>query len=101
MNMVWDPSQTQQTLQPNVQLSYQAGQSLVSGPTQQPVQPTVQTSAPGSVQQLGPSSPQTLPPTTATTTAFPFQPTTLVSGVSVALVSTILASVKTPQVSVP
>ena len=32
MNMVWDPSQNQQNLQPNVQLPYQDGQHLVSGP---------------------------------------------------------------------
>ena len=38
MNIVWDPSQTQQVLQPNVQLSSQTGQPLVSGSPQQPVQ---------------------------------------------------------------
>lgn len=57
MNMVWDPSQTQQFLQPNVQLSSQSGQPLVSSSTQQPVQLTIQTFAPSLVHQFGPSSP--------------------------------------------
>ena len=33
MNLVWDSSQSQQILQPNVQLSSQSGQPLVSGST--------------------------------------------------------------------
>ena len=33
MNLVWDPSQSQQILQLNVQLSSQSGQPLVSGST--------------------------------------------------------------------
>ena len=98
--MVWNPSQIQQTMQPNVQLPNQPGQPLVSGPTQQPVQPTVQIPAPGSIQQPGPSTPQTPPQTTAAIETF-VQPTTPVSVVSVALVSSIPASVQIPQVSVP
>ena len=49
INTVWDPSQIQQTLQPNVQLPNQPGQPIGSGPTQQPVQPTIQVSSPSSV----------------------------------------------------
>ena len=95
--MVWDPSQTQQTLQPNVQLINHPGQSLVYGPTQQPIQPTIQIPAFGTVQQCGTSSPCTPPQTTATFV----QPTTPISGVSAAPVSTTPASEKIPQVSVP
>jgi len=73
---------------------------LVSGPTQPPVQPTIQIPAPGLVQQPRPSTPQTLPQTAATMTTS-IRPTTPISGVSVAPVSTILASVQIPQVSVP
>lgn len=101
MNMVWDPSQTQRTMQPNVQLSSQIGQPLVYDPNQQPIQPTVQTSAPGLVQQPRPSSPRTPPQTAAATTAASVQPTTPVSRVLVALVSTVPASVQTPQASLP
>ena len=87
-------------MQPNVQLSNQPRQPLVSGSTQQPIQPLAQTPAPSLVQQPGPSSPQT-PSKSAATIATSVQPTTPFSGVSVALVSTIPASVQTPQVSVP
>ena len=80
-----------------MQLSTQPGQPLVSGPTQQPVQPTVQIPAPSSIQQSGPSTPQTLPQTTATSV----QPITPISGVSVALSSSIPTSVQIPQVFVP
>ena len=51
MNIVWDPSQTQQVLQPSVQLSSQTGQPLVSGTPQQPVQSNIQTSVPSIVSQ--------------------------------------------------
>ena len=62
INQVWDPSQTQQTLQqPNVQLPNQPGPSIGFVSTQQSVQPTIQVSAPGSVQQPGPSTPRTSP----------------------------------------
>jgi len=76
-------------------LSSQFGQPLVSGSTQQTVQPTIQTSALGVAHQSGPSSPQT----TAATTATSVQSTPPTSGVSVALVSTIPASI--PQASLP
>ena len=99
MNMVWDPSQSQQILQPNVQLSSQSGQPLVSGSTQQPVQPTIQTSAPSVAHQSGPSSPRTPPQTTTATTAAFVQSTPPTSGVSTAPVSTVPTS--TPQASLP
>lgn len=99
MNMVWNPSQIQQSMQPNVQLLNQPGQPLVFGPTQQPVQPTVQIPELGLVQQHGPSTPHT-PPQTVATIATSIQPTTPVSGVFVAPISTIPASVKIPQVFV-
>jgi len=86
-------------MQPIVQLSSQPKQPLVSSPTQQPIQPIVQTYAPGLVQQPGPSSPRTLLQTAATTTATSVQPTTPISRVSVASISTISASVQTPQAS--
>jgi len=84
-----------------MQLSNQVGQPLVFGPIQQHVQPAVQTSTLGLVQQLRPSSSQTLPRIAATTDAFFVQPTTPVSGLSVAPVSTIPTSVQTPQFFVP
>jgi len=99
MNMVWDPSQSQHILQPNVQLSSQSQQPLVSGSTQQPVQPTIQTSALGVAHHSGPSSPRTPPQTTATTIAAYVQSTPPTSGVSTALVSIVPAS--TPQASLP
>ena len=98
--MVWDPSQYQQPLQPNVQLSYQTGQPIVSGSTQQPAQSAIQTPALSSVQQAGPSTPQT-PPRTAATAATSVQSSTPVSGVSVVPSSTTPVSVQIPQVSVP
>ena len=100
MNMLWDPSQIQQTMQPNVQLLNQPGQPLVSGPTQQPIQTTIQTLAPSSIQQSAPSTPQN-PPQTVATTATSVQPITPVSRVSVAPVSSIPASMQIPQVFVP
>ena len=87
-------------VQPNVQLPNQPGQPIGSGPTQQPVQPTIQVSAPGSVQQPGPSTPQTLPQSFASA-ATSVQPTTPISGVSSAHVSTTLVSIQIPQVSMP
>ena len=97
MTLVWDPSQSQQVLQPNVQLSSQTGQPLVSGSIQQPVQSTIQTSASSIVSQPGPSTPRTLPQTTATTAATSVPSTPPTSGVSTALVSTIPVSI--PQAS--
>jgi len=99
MNLVWDPSQNQQVLQPNVQLSSQTGQPLVSGSPQQPVQTTIQTSAPSVVPQPGPSTPRTLPQTAAATAATSVQSTPPTSGVSTTLVSTV--PVSTPQTSLP
>lgn len=101
MNMVSDPYETQQTMQPNVQLSSQPGQPLVSGLTQQLVQPTVQTFTPGLVQQPRPSSPRTLPQIATTTIATSIQPTTPISRVLVALGSNVLVLVQTPQASLP
>ena len=98
MNLVWDPSQSQQILQPNVQ-SFQTRQPLVSGSTQQPVQSTIQTSAPSVVSQFGPSTPRTPPQKTAATTATSAPSTPLTSGISTAQTSTIPASI--PQVSLP
>ena len=100
MNMVWDPSQYQQPMQPYVQFPSQPGQPLVSSPTQQPVQPTIQIPAPSFVMQSAPSTPQTLPQTAATA-ATSVQPITPISGVSVTPSSSIPASVQIPQVSVP
>lgn len=99
MNIVWNPSQNQQVLQPNVQLSSQTGQPLVSGTPQQLVQSNIQTSVPSVVSQPGPSTPHTPPQTTATTTATYVQSTPPTSGVSTAPVSTV--PVSTPQTSLP
>jgi hypothetical protein len=99
MNIVWDPSQIQQVLQPNVQLSSQTGQPLVSSSPQQPVQSNIQTFVPSVVSQSGPISPRTPSQTTAATTATSAPSTTLAFGVSTALVSTV--STTTPQTSLP
>ena len=100
VNMVWDPSQVQQNLQPNVQLPYyQPGKPIGYGPTQQPIQPNIQVSAPGPVQQPGPSTPRTL---TQSVVATSVQATTPIPGVSAAPVSTTpQVSRQFPQVSVP
>ena len=55
VNTVWDPSQVQQNLQPNVQVPYnQHGQPIGYSQIQQPVQPMLQVipqvSAPSNVQ---------------------------------------------------
>ena len=99
MNIVWDPSQIQQVLQPNVQLSSQTGQPLVSGTPQQPVQSNIQTFVPLVVSQRGPSMPRTPPQTTAPTAATSVQSSPPTSGVSTAPVSTV--PVSTPQTSLP
>ena len=99
MNLVWDPSQSQQVLQLNVQLSSQTGQPLVSGSPQQPVESIVQTSAPSVASQSGPSMPRTPPQSTVATTVTFVSPTPPTSGVSTAPVSTI--PVSTPQTSLP
>lgn len=79
MNIVWDPSQVQQVLQPSVQLSSQPGQPLVAGSPQQPVQSNVQTSVPSVVTQ-SPIAPSTPSQTTAATTATSVPSKTLASG---------------------
>ena len=83
-----------------MQLPNQPGEPIGFGPTQQPVQPTIQISTPSPIQQPRPSTPST-PPQTYTTAATSIQPTTPISGVSAAPVSSIPASMQIPQVSVP
>lgn len=99
MNLVWDPSQSQQILQLNVQLSSQTGQPLVSTSTQQPVQSIIQTSASSLVSQPGPSTPCTPPQMTDATIATSIPSTPPMFGVSTTLVSNVPAS--TPQAYLP
>lgn len=99
MNLVWDPSQTLQVLQPNVQLSSQTGQPLVSGTPQQPVQSSIQPSVPSIVSQPRPSTPRTLPQTTIATAATSVQSTLPTFGASTTPVSTV--PVSTPHTSLP
>jgi len=99
MNLVWNSSQSQPVLQPNVQLSSQTGQPLVSGSIQQPIQSTIQTFASSVVSQPGPSTPRTLPQMTAATAATFVPSTPPTSGVSTAPVSIVPVSI--PQVSFP
>ena len=99
MTLVWNPSQSQPVLQPNVQLASQTGQPLVSGSIQQPIQSTIQTFASSIVSQPGPSTPRTSPQTTAATAATSVPSTPPTSRVSTAPVSTVLVTI--PQVSLP
>ncbi len=90
MNIVWDPSQTQQVLQPNVQLSSQTGQPLVSGSPQQPVQSNIQTSVPSVVSESGPTAPRTPSQTTDAAAATSVQSTPL-------LVALIVFTIRAPH----
>jgi len=99
MNLVWDPSQTQQVLKPNVQSSSQTGQPLVFSSPQQPIQSTIQTSVPSVVSQPGPSTPRTPPQTAAATAATSVQSTLPTSEVSTAPVS--IVPVSTPHTYLP
>ena len=91
MNMVWDPSQGQQVMQPSIQMSSQTRQPLVSGSTLQPVQSNIQTSVSSIVSQ-SPIAPSTPSQTTVVTTATSIQSTAPTSGVSIAPVSTVSAT---------
>ena len=92
-NTVWDPSQVQQNLQPNMQVPYyQPGQLIGYTHVQQPVQPVqpiVQVPASDTVQQPGPSTPRTPMQIAAPTYV---QATTPIPGFSATPIST------TPQV---
>jgi len=97
MTLVWDPSQSQQVLQPNVQLSSQTGQPLVSGSIQQSIQSTIQTSASSIVSQPEPNTPRTPPQTTAATSVPSTPPTSRVSTTPVSTVPVLIPQASLPQ----